>query len=176
MIFFVVDILASVFILLTSNFCSWFFCKSFICFQFSPSISICYILFSPMRALLFWFLVFFLDHFVKVVLVFNSIIQSKFMIYYFFQFDPHSFNFFFIFFKVIFLFSLTLQSKNYSFSLIYFFILIFITILLITIFSSISSFNVWFARNWTLQFFHICSVQSNNKCYPEQTHNFYLFK
>jgi hypothetical protein len=38
--------------------------------------------------------IFFLGLFVKFLFVLNFIIQSKFMVYYIFQIDPHSFNFF----------------------------------------------------------------------------------
>jgi hypothetical protein len=39
-----------------------------LCFQFSPSITTCYMLFVSFRSLFFWFLIFFLDPFVKVLL------------------------------------------------------------------------------------------------------------
>jgi hypothetical protein len=97
------------------------FIKKFVCFQFISSITICHLLYS-----------FFLNPLVKVLLVFNFIIQSNFMAFYFFQFGTHSFDFLF-FVKFIFLFSLTIQSTNLCCPLI-FFILIFTLIFLITIF------------------------------------------
>jgi hypothetical protein len=38
--------------------------------------------------------IFFLGLFVKFLFVLNSILQSKFMVYYIFQLGPHSFDFF----------------------------------------------------------------------------------
>jgi len=88
-----------VFILLISTFFLDFFYKSFIYFQFSPLIKIYHIF--------FFFQFRFLGLLVKVLLIFDFTIQSKFMMYYFFQLGPH---FFFLpFVKVIFLFNLTLQ-------------------------------------------------------------------
>jgi hypothetical protein len=43
----------------------------------------------------FWFLIFFLCSFVKVYFAFNFIFQSKFLLF-FFQFDPHFFDWFFL--------------------------------------------------------------------------------
>jgi len=60
------------------NFCSWLFYRSFVFFQFNPLIRICHILFFSIWSLFFWF--FLLSLFVKVLLVFNFIIQSKFMV------------------------------------------------------------------------------------------------
>jgi len=62
------------------NFCSWSFYRSFICFQFRPSIPIYQILYFLIWSLFFLFLIFFFDFFVKVLLVFNFIIQSKLMV------------------------------------------------------------------------------------------------
>jgi hypothetical protein len=56
---FVVGILTSALIILISNFCSWFFYRSFICFQFHHSISIYKILYFSIWSLFFWFLIFF---------------------------------------------------------------------------------------------------------------------
>jgi hypothetical protein len=77
----VLDISTLILILLIFNFCSWLFYKKIICFQFHPSMSICYVLFFPIWSLLFWFLIFFLDLFMLFLFVFNFILQSKFMIY-----------------------------------------------------------------------------------------------
>jgi hypothetical protein len=74
-----------VFILLISTFFLDLFYKSFIYFQFSPLIKIYHIFFFQFR---------FLGLLVKVLLIFDFTIQSKFMMYYFFQLGPH---FFFIF-------------------------------------------------------------------------------
>jgi hypothetical protein len=62
---------------------SWPFYRSFICFQFYHSILIYQILYSPIQSSFFEFLIFFLGHFVKVLLVFNFIIQFKFSELYF---------------------------------------------------------------------------------------------
>jgi len=78
--FFVVGISTLVHILLISNFYSlFFFCKSFICFQFHHLIPIykCYISqFDPSSLVCN----FFLDCFVKVLLVFNFIFHPKLMV------------------------------------------------------------------------------------------------
>jgi hypothetical protein len=74
--------------------------NSFSYFQLSPWITICHILFFPIQFIFFWFLIFFLGSFVKVLLVFNFIIQSKFMFFYFFSIYPSFFWFIFPFVKV----------------------------------------------------------------------------
>jgi len=63
---------------------------------------------------------FFLDFFVKVLLVFNFIIQLSFMLFYFFFNLTSFFWFVFSFVKVIFCFNLTLQLKILVCPLIYF--------------------------------------------------------
>ena len=70
-------------ILISIFFLSWPFYRSFICFQFYHSILIYQILYSPIQSSFFEFLIFFLGHFVKVLLVFNFIIQFKFSELYF---------------------------------------------------------------------------------------------
>jgi hypothetical protein len=102
LIFFVFGILLSVLIFFISSFFSWTFYKSFVLSPFSHSIVVCYIVFFPIRILFFGFLIFFFGFFVKVLLVFNFIIQSKFMVYYFFQLDSYSFDFIFFLLKSIF--------------------------------------------------------------------------
>ena len=77
---FVIDISISVLILLIYIFCFWPFCKSFICFQFHPSISIYQKLYFPIWFLFFWFLFFSLSPFIKVLVVFNFILQFKLMV------------------------------------------------------------------------------------------------
>jgi len=63
------------------NFCHWFFVKV-IFFQFRPSIQIyIYIIFLN---LFFWFFIFFPCPFIKVLLIFNFTLQSKFMLCYYF--------------------------------------------------------------------------------------------
>jgi hypothetical protein len=58
------------------------FYKSVVCLQFSHSMTICHVFFlKKNQFLFFWFLIFFLDFFVKVLLVFNFIILSFFMVY-----------------------------------------------------------------------------------------------
>ena len=57
LVFFVFNILISVFILFIFNFYSWPFYKTFICFQFHHSIPICHILFFSIWFVLFWFLI-----------------------------------------------------------------------------------------------------------------------
>ena len=61
--------------------CYYLFYKSFVCFQFSHSITIYRVLFFSFRSLLSWFIFFFLDFFVKSLLVFNFIFQSKFSLF-----------------------------------------------------------------------------------------------
>jgi len=78
--FFVFAFSIWVIILLIFLFCSYSFYKSFVCFQFSPSIKISHVYFFLF--LIFLFLIYFLDFFVKVLLVFNFIYQSKFMLIY----------------------------------------------------------------------------------------------
>jgi hypothetical protein len=80
--FFVVSISTLVIILLIFNFWFWPLCRSFICFQFHPSIPIYHILHSPIRSS-FFFLLFFLGSFIKDLLVFNFILQFKLMVLYF---------------------------------------------------------------------------------------------
>ena len=60
-------------------FLSYFLYRSF--FQFSPSIAISHMF---CFFILVFFIIFFLDTFVKVFLTFNFIIQSKFLLFYFF--------------------------------------------------------------------------------------------
>jgi hypothetical protein len=83
------------FILFIFNFWYWSFCrilsnlvllfflcslyKSFIGFQFYQWIQIDCIIFS-IWSLLFWFLIFFLVSFVKVIILFNFTLQSKYFI------------------------------------------------------------------------------------------------
>ena len=57
---------------------------------------------------------FLLDIFIEVLLVFNFILQSKFIIYYFLQFHLDSYGFFFyLFVKVIILLNLALKLEIY---------------------------------------------------------------
>jgi len=76
---FVVGILTSVLVLLIFIFCSWLFYKSFIYFQFHPSVSICSILFVSNLIHILLISNFF-SPFVNVVVVFNFILQSKLMV------------------------------------------------------------------------------------------------
>jgi hypothetical protein len=80
------------FIFLISIFLSWPFYKNFICFQFHLSILNYQILYCPMWYSFFGFLIFILSTFVKVLIVFNFIIQFKLMVL-FFKFDSHCFDF-----------------------------------------------------------------------------------
>jgi len=105
---FVFGFLISVLILLIAYFRSYFLYKNFVCFQFSPSITIYHILFFPFCSLFFWFQFFFLGPFVKVFF-FNFILQSNFMLFCFFQFNSQSFDLFFLLLK-LFLFSI--QPSN----------------------------------------------------------------
>jgi hypothetical protein len=59
-------------------FCSWFFCKKIICFQFLPSIPICHILFFSIWSSFFWFFC----SFVKLIFLFNFTFQSKTCLYF----------------------------------------------------------------------------------------------
>ena len=82
---------------------SYSFYKSFVFFQTSLSITISHMFCFSFRSLFFWFLIFSLDSFVKVFLAFNFIIQSKFLLLYFFQFDSRSFDLFFILLNLFFI-------------------------------------------------------------------------
>jgi hypothetical protein len=70
----VVEISTLIIVLLIFYFWSWSFCESFIYFQFHYSILIYQILYYLMWSLFFGFLVFIIDLFVKVLVVFNFII------------------------------------------------------------------------------------------------------
>jgi hypothetical protein len=110
---FVVCISTSILTLLIF-FLSCHFCINFICFQFYYSISIYQILYSPIWSSFFWFLIFFLGFFIKVLLVFNFIIQFKLMVLCFLIWSLlFWFLIFFLdsFVKVIILFNFTLQLK-----------------------------------------------------------------
>jgi hypothetical protein len=94
----------SIFLVLIVYFCYFLFYYSFICFQFNPSILICIYNFSIRSStfdffffsfyllsrfflafnlvLLLWFLSFLLGHFVKKFMVFNFILQIKFMFFF----------------------------------------------------------------------------------------------
>jgi hypothetical protein len=87
----------------------------FIYFQFNSSILICYISHFSIWSFFFWFLFFFLGPFVKVLMVFNFIIQSMFMVFYFSNLILILFIFLLIFF-----FSIQTLIKIYSCPLIYF--------------------------------------------------------
>jgi hypothetical protein len=52
------------------------------------------LLIFQLRFLFFWFFIFVLGYFVKVLFVFNSIIQSQFVMYFFFQFGSFFSSFF----------------------------------------------------------------------------------
>jgi hypothetical protein len=67
-------------VILISFFLSWLFCRSFIFFQFHIWILIYQLLYSPIWSSFFEFLIFYLGHFIKVLLVFNFIIQFKFLV------------------------------------------------------------------------------------------------
>jgi hypothetical protein len=81
--FLFVDISTSVFIFFIFNFQSWPFYWSFICFQFYPSILIYQISYSSMWSSFFIFLNFIVCSFIRVLVVFNLIIQFKLMILFF---------------------------------------------------------------------------------------------
>jgi len=66
-----------------------------LCFQFSPSITTCHMLFVSFRSLFFWFLIFFLDPFVKVLLFSILSFNQSSCCFIFFQFDPYFLYFFF---------------------------------------------------------------------------------
>ena len=87
----------------------------FIYFQFNSSILICYLSHFSIWSFFFWFLFFFLGPFVKVLMVFNFIIQSMFMVFYFSNLILILFIFLLIFF-----FSIQTLIKIYSCPLIYF--------------------------------------------------------
>jgi hypothetical protein len=79
------------------------------------------------------------------------------MVYYFFQFDLHSLIFFVFILKLIFLSIPPFNSKIYSYSLIYF-----ESFCIIDFFFSISSFDVWSAKDWVSQFFYAWCFQFND--------------
>jgi hypothetical protein len=79
----VVGISTSILIFLISNFLSWSFSRSFICFQFHHSISIYQILYFLMWSSFFRILIFILSLFVKILVFFNFITQFKLMVLYF---------------------------------------------------------------------------------------------
>jgi hypothetical protein len=105
LILLVVDISTFVLILMISNFWSRPFYTSFICFKFHPSISIYQILYLPIWSSFFRFLIFIIGPFVKILVVFNFIIQFKLMILYFliwcsllfFSISPFNYNIVFFF-------------------------------------------------------------------------------
>jgi hypothetical protein len=68
----------------------WLFNKSFVFFQFSPSISICNKLCFSIWSLFFWFFTWSF-----YIYFFNFTLKSKFSLCYFFQFDPQLFFFLF---------------------------------------------------------------------------------
>jgi len=87
--------------------CGWEICRlwsflSFFLFFFSsfifPPLKITgwssLLLIFQLRFLFFWFFIFVLGYFVKVLFVFNSIIQSQFVMYFFFQFGSFFSSFF----------------------------------------------------------------------------------
>jgi len=96
--FLVVDISILVLILLNFNFWPWFFCIIFIYFQFHHSILIYKILYSSMWSLFFGFFIFFLGSIVRVLVIFDFIIQFKLMVLYFsiwssfFSISPFNYN------------------------------------------------------------------------------------
>jgi hypothetical protein len=117
--------------------------------------------------------IFFFYFFVKILLFFNFIIQFKFMVYYFFQFEHHSFDFLALLLKLFF-FSISPSNKEFVNSLFFkknypqFFNCYFLSFCVIVFFfPSILSFNIWFVKGWTLWFFHVRYLQSNN-----QSHKF----
>jgi len=69
-------------------FFSWPFCKSFICFQFHPSIHICGILFLPIWPSFFLFFFLLLKLF-----LFSISISSLQSIFFYVNFDPYFFDF-----------------------------------------------------------------------------------
>ena len=114
----------------------WPFYKSFIDFQFYPLIKIDGIIFFN---LIFIVLIsnFFIGTFVKVIILFNSTIQSKYYFYFFMSILIFIiFYFFGPFAKLIYLFNFTFQLNK---ELIFFSILI--LILLIAIFKSFCIIN-----------------------------------
>ena len=130
LVIFIFCISVSVFILFIFNFCSWPFYKSFSCFLFSPSILICHVLLFQFSSYSFDF---YLGSFDKVLLIFNFILQTKFMVYCFFlKFDRHSFDYFFYWFNFSFQFNPLIKLFWLPSNL--FFILIFTLIHLIAIF------------------------------------------
>jgi hypothetical protein len=159
----------------------WSFYECFICLKFHHSIPICHMLycFFNLTLILLIFFIFFLDPFVKILLVFNFIIQFKLTIYYIFQFDPHSFDFFILLFKFLFFsvspfdwkfivflwFIFYFDFYPYSFNryfLKYFWILFFYFRSFVWLFFFISSFNTWFVRDWVSWFFHVRCIRFND--------------
>jgi hypothetical protein len=102
---FIVDISISNFIFF--NFCSLSFCRNFICFQFHPSILICYILCFSNMSFLFWL---FFRYFVELIFLFNFTLQSK--NYFYLNFEPHYFYFFWSFYSINIFFQFHPSIKN----------------------------------------------------------------
>ena len=93
---------------------SYFFYKSFVWFQFSPLITISHMFFFSFQFLFFWFLIYFLGPSVKILLVFNFILQSKFFVFAFSIINLYFFISYFVlilFINVFFIFNLILQLQ-----------------------------------------------------------------
>jgi len=56
----------------------------------------------------------FIGSFIRVLFVFNSIPQSKFMVYYFYEFGPH----FFSFVKIVFIFYVNFDPHSFDIFLV----------------------------------------------------------
>jgi len=106
-------------------------------------------LLNPPFGLYYFYFNFFISLFVKVLFVFNFIFQSKFIVYYFYQFDPHSFDFFSSFVKTI-LFSISLFNQEFIFIFISILIFIFLIFFLDPFAKLILLFN--FALQSNIQF------------------------
>jgi len=111
-------------VLLISNYFSWQFCQGFDGFKFHHSIYICSVLFFLISSLFFWLS---FCPFVSFFFQFNPPIKEFFLPSNLFLIliHPHSFNCYF-FFQIL--------LCNWFFPLI-------------------SSFRIWFVKDWTSQFF-----------------------
>jgi len=126
---FVFGILIPVIFLLIFYFCPWPFYKSFICFQFNPSITIFHIHLSHLyfwcfnSSLFFIFDFVFLGFFIKILFFFNLILKWQFFLCYFLKkFNSYSLDFYFfflgLFVKILLIFNFIIQS---NFMVYYFF-------------------------------------------------------
>jgi hypothetical protein len=106
---FVICIWTSVLILLILNFFSWTSYRSFICFQFYPSIPICYIYIYIFSIWLLLFFSYFFGRLVELIFFSISLFNQKFIFIFYFNFIIILLIVFFPLVQLMFLFNFTLQ-------------------------------------------------------------------